>query len=214
MSAQQDAIVTAVSRGFGWLRFLAVLPPLMTAIAFAIAWQRWGSDYATVMAKTVQLEFLVIHAGLFIGVFIMVPVESALFRVLRWVAVTLFATMYLRGGYGLLGWNGVLTIAAIFVGTYAGFLMAPANGALSRGRRAAEIGVRWGVAMLTFGLISTALDLPQLVNEWTNHRSSAALGTLYFTVLAAVECTPLYPLVRGTSRTRRADSQFDSTRSQ
>ena len=105
MSAQQDAIVTAVSRGFGWLRFLAVLPPLMTAIAFAIAWQRWGSDYATVMAKTVQLQFLVIHAGLFIGVFIMVPVESALFRVLRWVAVTLFATMYLRGGYGLLGWK-------------------------------------------------------------------------------------------------------------
>lgn len=200
LSVQQPAIDPAVTRGVEWLRFVAVLPPLMTAVAFASAWQQWGSDFATVMAKTIQLEFLVIHAGLFIGVCIMVPVESALFRVLRWVAVALFATMYLRVGYSLLGWNGALTIAAIFVGTYAGFLTSSYTGGTavaSRGRRAAEIGTRWGVAMLSFGLLSTAFQLPESVNAWAGLRSSVALGALYFATLAVVECTPLYGLIRG-----------------
>ena len=183
-------------------RLLATLPPLATTIAFALAWQRWGSDYATVMAKTIQLEFLVIHAGLFLGVFIMVPVSSVLFRILRWVAVALLAYLYLHAGHSLLGWHGAFTIVAIFVGTYGGFLLAPTalvDGESQRGRRATEIGVRWFLSMLAYGLISKAFALPELVNTWTDLRDSVAMGTLYFAALALVEATPLYARLRGAT---------------
>jgi len=203
---QHDSTASAIPGSFHWLRLAAVLPPLVTAAAFAIAWQQWGSTYATLMAKTIQLEFLVIHAGMFLGVFILVPVETALFRVLRWVAVILLSLMYCYGGYGLLGWHGVLTLVAIFVGTYAGFIAAhfiAGGGALPTGGRAAELGVRWFVSMLAYGLLTRPFALPELVNTWTELRASVALGAIYFTVLAMVEATPLYPLIRGEWRRPR-----------
>jgi len=199
MSQNEDPRVGAANKGGVLLRLVAILPPLVTAIAFAIAWLRWGSDHAAVMAKTIQLEFLVIHAGLFLGVFILVPIETALFRMLRWVAVALFAYLYLQAAHSLLGWLGALTMIGIFLGTYGAFLVPSATSAAtaSRGRRAAEIGVRWGVSMLAYGLISSAFALPELVNTWAEQRESVALGAVYFAVLAAVECTPLYPRIRG-----------------
>lgn len=197
MGEPQGRTAIAVNPGRGLLRLVAVLPPLLTAVAFAIAWWRWGSDYAVVMAKTIQLEFLVIHAGLFLGVFILVPIETALFRGLRWVAVALMSYLYLQGGHSLLGWHGVLTIAGIFVGTYGAFLTAPA--AAPRGRRVVEVAVRWTIAMLAYGLAASAFDLPQLVNTWTDRRASVALGAVYFATLAIFEATPLYPRIRGAA---------------
>jgi len=182
-----------------WLRFVAVLAPLATAVTFAVAWLDWGSAYATLMAKTIQLEFLVIHAGIFLGVLMLVRLESALLRVLRWVAVILLTFMYCHGGYGLLGWHGVLTLVAIFVGTYAGFIALPfgaTTGALTTGVRTTELGIRWLVSMLTYGLLPQALELPGLVDTWTELRASVALGAIYFAVLAMVEATPLYPWMR------------------
>ena len=184
-------------------RLVAIGLPLLTTAAFALAWWHWGSAYATVMAKTIQLEFIVIHAGLFLGVFIMVPVTSALFRVLRWVVVALLAYLYLMYGHALLGWHGVVTIAGISIGTYGGFLLAPTalvDGESQRGRQATEIGVRWFISMLAYGLISRAFDLPQLVNTWTDLRDCVAMGTLYFATLTGFEATPLYPVIRGTAR--------------
>lgn len=205
MADQQVQTNVRFSRGGVLLRLAAVLPPLLTAVAFAIAWLQWGSDYSVVMAKTIQLEFLVIHSGLFLGVFILVPIETRMFRVLRWVAVALMAYLYLRGGHALLGWHGVLTIVGIFVGTYGGLLTAPAlftAAAASRGRRIIELAVRWFASMLTYGLVSSALDLPGLVNEWTVLRASVALGAIYFGVLALFEATPLYPRIRGAADTK------------
>ncbi len=193
-------------RGGMWLRVASTVPALASAAAFAVAWLNWGGAFATTMAKTIQLEFLVIHAGLFLGVFIMVPVESALFRVLRWVVVALLAYMYLRAGYGLLGWHGVLTITGISLGTYGGFLLAPTalvDGESRRGRVATEIGVRWFISMLAYGLIGRVFELPQLVNTWTGLRASVAMGTLYFATLAMFEATPLYRLIRGTASASR-----------
>lgn len=203
MRAQHDVKASAVRRGPDWRRLVAAVPPLVTAAAFATAWRQWGTPYATVMAKTIQLEFVVIHAGVFLGVCILLRIETALFRVLRWVAVLLLSLMYLRIGYSLLGWQGVLMIIAIFIGTYSGFLMASptaATGGTARGRRTTEIGVRWGVSLLAFGLISRAFDLPQLANEWTELRASVGLGVFYFATLAVVESTPLYSRLRGETR--------------
>lgn len=203
MPARPATPLPEFRRAFPWQRAVRALPPLFTAAAFAHAWLQWGSAYASVMARTVQLEFVVIHAALFLGVLILVPVETASFRFLRWVAVALFAGFYLRIGYGVLEWQGVVSLAGIFVGTYGGFLMAPrdaGSGIDSRGRTAEEIGVRWGVAFLTYGLLTRVFELPKLVNEWTQLRESVALGACYFAVLALIEATPLYATIRGEKK--------------
>jgi hypothetical protein len=181
-------------------RLLAALPAAATAIAFALAWWQWGNAYSLVMAKTIQLEFLVIHAGIFIGVLVLVTPESAAARNLRRVAIVLLVLMYCRGGYGLLGWHGVLTLLAIFAGTYGGLLFVPEpTPGMTTGRRTlgVEIGVRWAVAMLGYGLLANAFELPTRVDEWTGYRESAALGAWYFALLAGVEATPLYARLRG-----------------
>jgi len=178
------------------------LPAFATAIAFAHAWMHWGSPFAIGMAQTIQLEFLVIHAGLFFGVFILVPVSGGVFRALRWIPVVLLAYLYGRGAHSLLGWYGVASIASIFIATYAGLLLAPLSGGARphRGRAVTEIGVRWGIAFLGYGLLGRALGLPQQVNEWIAYREAVALGALYFLLLAVVECTALYPRLRGEAQ--------------
>jgi hypothetical protein len=193
-------------RGAKWLRWFAVLTPLATAIMFATAWLDWGSTFAALMAKTIQLEFLVIHAGMFLGVLILVQFESALVRALRWVAVIMLTLMYCYGGYGLLGWNGVLTLVAVFVGTYAGFIPArfgATGGEFPFGKRVTELAVRWLMSMLAFGLLIRPFALPQLMNTWTDLRASVALGAVYFMVLAMLEATPLYPSIRGERRAKK-----------
>jgi len=187
-------------RGRSWWRAASAVPALATAAAFANAWLQWGSDYADTMAKTIQLEFVVIHAGLFLGVFILLPVTGTLFRGLRWVVVALLGYMYGTIGHSLFGWHGVIMLAGIFVATYGGLLLAPTvlvAGTSNRERSIIEIALRWGIALLAYGLLSSALSLPEQVNEWIDHRASLALGVLYFAVLGCIEYTPLYSRIRG-----------------
>lgn len=196
-----------------WPRLAAPVPALATAVAFVVAWMDWGSDYADTMARTIQLEFLVIHAGLFIGVFVLLPVETATFRALRWVAVSLLALLYGSGGYKLLGWHGVLMIGGAFAGTYGGFVLsrlASGAGDGPRGRTIVEIAVRWVVSLLAYLLTAEALGLPELVNEWIDLRASVALGGLYFAALGVVEASGLYPRIRGRPRGQQRPGQAAS----
>lgn len=192
-------------RGARYFPLLAALPAWLTAAVFAIAWRDWGSAFATDMAKTIQLEFLVIHSGVFLGVFIFMPVASALFRVLRWVAVALLCLLYLGGGYQLLGWYGVLAITAIFVATYGAFLFGElrARGA-SRARRLVELAVRWVVSLFAYMLLLGILDLPETINDWTDQRAAVALGALYFAALGLVEASGVYALIRGSATVEAA----------
>ena len=178
-------------------RLIAAVPPLATAVTFAVAWVRWGSEYATVMAKTIQLEFL----GIFFGAFILVPLQFVRLRWLRWVAVAVVAYVCVRSGYALLGWTGAVGIAGMCFGTYGAFLM-PGRTDAGDGR-GLEIGVRWFVSLIAYGLTAEVLELPQLVNTWTDYRNAVALGAVYFGVLAAIEATPLYAFMRGVGREER-----------
>ncbi len=181
-----------------YLVLLAALPAWLTAAVFAFAWQDWGSAFATDMAKTIQLEFLVIHSGIFLGVFLFMPIASALFRGLRWVAVALLCLLYLGGGHQLLGWYGVLAVAAIFIATYGAFLFGRLRAGASRIRGLVELAVRWVVSLFAYMLLMGLLDLPQTINEWTDHRAAVALGALYFAVLGLVESSGMYALIRGS----------------
>lgn len=200
-------IATQRLRGLDWPRLIAPLPALATAVAFAAAWVDWGSGYANAMARTIQLEFLVIHAGLFIGVVALLPVETAAFRPLRWIVLALLAWLYGRGGHALLGWHGVAMLAGAFVGTYGGFVaarLAPRANQVPRGRTIVEIAVRWVVSLFAYLLTAAALGLPERVNEWVDLRRSVALGALYFAVLGAVEASGLYARIRTGSKAARA----------
>lgn len=203
-----ETIRTATQRlrGLDWPRLLAPLPALATAVAFAAAWVDWGSDYADAMARTIQLEFLVIHAGLFIGVVVLLPVETVAFRALRWIVVLMLAWLYGRGGHALLGWHGVAMLAGAFVGTYGGFVaarLAPRANQVPRGRTIVEIAVRWAVSLFAYLLTAAALGLPELVNAWVDLRRSVALGALYFAVLGVVEASGLYARLRTGSKAAR-----------
>ncbi len=187
----------STGRRWGYHPLLAALPAWLTAAVFAFAWQDWGSAFATDMAKTIQLEFLVIHSGIFLGVFLFMPIASALFRGLRWIAVALLCLLYLGGGHQLLGWYGVLAVTAIFVATYGAFLFGRLRTGATRIRGLVELAVRWLVSLFAYMLLMGLLDLPQTINEWTDHRAAVALGALYFAVLGLVESSGVYALIRG-----------------
>lgn len=173
--------------------WLPVAIQLFTAAGFAIAHFRGGLSQHATFGKLMQMEFIAIHSGLFLGVFILARPDSAFWRGMRWVAVALLSVFYLKIGYSIMGWVGVLELAALTVSTYFGLLWATKS---AQFRMAAEIGVRWFIGFMAFGLIGRLFDMPSEVNSWSDFPAVLIYGASYFATLAAIEATGLYRRIR------------------
>lgn len=173
--------------------WLPVAIQLFTAAGFAFAHFRGGISQHDTFGKLMQMEFIAIHSGLFIGVFVLVRSDSTFLRGMRWVAVALLSVFYLKIGYSIMGWVGVLELATLTVCTYSGLLWATKSAQL---RMAAEIGARWFIGFMAFGLIGRLFGMPSEVNTWSEFPTVLLYGACYFATLAAIEATGLYRRIR------------------
>ncbi len=174
--------------------WLPVAIQLFTAAGFAIAHLRGGVSQHAYFGKLMQMEFIAIHSGLFLGVFVLARPDRAFWRGMRWVAVALLSVFYLKIGFAIMGWTGVIELAALTVCTYSGLFWATKS---QQFRIAADIGARWFIGFMTFALIGKLFAMPENVAEWENFPAVLLYGACYFATLAAIEATGLYRRIRG-----------------
>ncbi len=174
--------------------WLPVAIQVFTATGFAAAYFQGGLSQHATFGKLMQMEFIAIHSGLFLGVFILWRPDHAFWRCMRWVAVALLSVFYLRFGYSIMGWVGVFELIALTFCTYSGLLWATQS---ARFGLACEIGARWFIGLLAFGLIGRIFGMPQNAAEWVNFPSVLLYGASYFAALGAFEATGIYRRIRG-----------------
>ncbi len=167
---------------------------LFTAAGFAAAHLRGGVSQYTTFGKLMQMEFLAIHSGLFLGVFILFWPKHAFWRGICWLAVALLSVFYLKFGYAIMGWIGVLELAALTLCTYSGLLWGTKSAQVGI---ACEIGARWFIVLMAFGLIGRIFDMPQNAAEWVNFPSVLLYGASYFAALGVIEATGIYQRIWG-----------------
>ena len=182
------------ARSFDLSVWLPVAIQLFTAAGFAAAHFRGGLSQHATFGKLMQMEFVAIHSGLFLGVFILCWPKHAFWRGICWVAVALLSVFYLRFGYAIMGWVGVFELIALTFCTYSGLLWATQS---ARFGLACEIGARWFIGLLAFGLIGRVFGMPQNAAEWVNFPSVLLYGASYFAALGAIEATGIYRRIRG-----------------
>lgn len=174
-------------------RALPVAFQLSTAAVVLYGWVRFPAPFAEHLARLMQLEFLALHAGGFLGIPLMLRPQGTLLRALRMLWLVLMGGIYAAGGYGALGWPGVIELALMIAVTYAG---AFTRSRVERAKRTTEIGVRWIGGLMLFGLLAHLFDLPSDVNSWHTVRATLLFAATYFALLAAVESTGFYRWVR------------------
>lgn len=192
-SASIDADTSVAAHIPRWERFAPAAIQGATAILFLFGWWTFPAPFAVHLARLMELEFLALHAGGFLGLPLLWSPSRWFARVLRVLAIGFFAAIYGLGGYGVLGWPGVFELAAMILATYAGVLLA--RGA-SRSERALATGARWFGCLMLFMLTAAVLGMPSEVNEWHETRTTLLFGALYFIVLATLEASGLYPALR------------------
>ena len=174
-------------------RLAPAVLPWATAAAFLAAWPQFPSAFHDHMARLMELEFLALHSGGFIGLLALWNPSPLFTRGLRWAGIVALACLYLYAGHTILGWNGSASLAAMIASTWAGLLWSR-NAA--RARRAIELGLRWCLALFAFGILATLTGMSEGVNEWHNQPQAPLYGALYFTVLGLLETSGLYRLIR------------------
>lgn len=182
------------ARSFDLSIWLPVAIQLFTAAGFAAAHFRGGLSQHATFGKLMQMEFIAIHSGLFLGVLIFWRPDHGFWRCMRWVAVALLSVFYLRFGYAIMGWVGVIELTALTLCTYSGLLWATKSAQFGM---ACEIGARWFILLMAFGLIGRAFGMPQNAAEWVNFPSVLLYGASYFAALGAIEATGIYRRIRG-----------------
>lgn len=174
-------------------RFVPVALQWSSAVMFLVAWRHFPSDSAIHFGKLMELEFLAIHAGAFLGFLILWSPLKRSRRLLRCVGLLVFSFLYLAGGYSTLRWSGVIEIGAMIFTSYSGlFWSADAK----RTARIMETGARWFLGFIVFLFVINGLSLAGDVATW--HKSADALlaGAIYFAVLGLLELSGIYRLVR------------------
>jgi hypothetical protein len=210
--AAKNVAARATFRIARWERFAPAAIQGATAILFLVGWFAFPAPFAVHLARLMELEFLALHAGGFLGLPLLWSPTRPLPRVLRVLAIGFFGVIYGMGGYGVLGWPGVVELAAMILATYAGVLFA--RGA-TRSERAWATAARWFGCLMLFMLTASLLGMPSGVNEWHETRTTLLFGAAYFLVLATLEASGIYPALRrifSVSHPRNAHTRRDGIR--
>jgi hypothetical protein len=177
---------TSIPRNLG-----SALPLLALSAVYFAAWRDgWlppGMTYRS-MAQILQLEFLALHAGAFLGLLVTwQPAERAARRT-RWILFVLLLVPYMALAIRH-GWEGALGFLALLLGTYLGWM-------LNREPEQAKIGLflRWGTMLLLMVVLAHAVGMPKNVERWANSYTAYPLGAWYFLGLGLLEAIGFYQM--------------------
>jgi hypothetical protein len=163
-----------------------------TAIVFALGWSRFPGPFAEQLGRLMQLEFVALHAGGFLGIPLFMQPQRTVGRVARVLWLLLMAVIYFNAGYAVMRWQGVLELTLMMATTYSGVVW---SRGVARRRRVSEVGMRWGLGLLLFAAALAIFDVPSKVETWSEARDVLLAGSVYFLALAVVEASPFYPWV-------------------
>lgn len=175
-------------------KWFAAVPLFIASATYLVGIFRFGTPYATHLGNLMQLEFLAVHAGAFLGFFVFWAPSTKWGHVGRIVGILAFGAIYFLGAYGALGWTGILEFGLMIGLTYAGLLIPDRSGA--RWGRVVEVGVRWVFTTFAFMIIAGIAGTPSDVGTWHEHRSVLVFGAAYFLVLGLVEATGIFGFAR------------------
>lgn len=174
-------------------RFLPVALQWSTALMFLAAWPKYPSATAVHFGKLMELEFLAIHAGAFLGMLVLWVPKKPSSRLLRAIGVAFFCALYLLGGYRTLHWQGMFELGWMILASYSGLLWGVGA---DRKQRIMETGSRWFFGFMIFLFVIHWRGLPSDVATWHKNADSLLAGAIYFAVLGMLELSGIYRFVR------------------
>jgi hypothetical protein len=169
----------------------AALPLLATSVVYFAAWRAdWlppGMSYRS-MTQVLQLEFLALHAGAFLGLLVTWQPQDRAGQRTRWVLFALLLALYvpLAVRYGP---GGAVAFLVLILGTYLGWML---------NRRAetekVSLFVRWGAMLLLMVVLASVIGMPKNVERWMNSYGAYRLGAWYFLAIGLLEASGVYQL--------------------
>jgi hypothetical protein len=133
-----------------------------------------------------QIEFLVIHSFVFLGLVALAKSDTRKETIIQWSVCSVFLTGYLAFA-ARAGWSGVGAFLGATAATYLGFLLN-----LTAPGRGLQLGLRWVVSFVAFMIGSGIADLPEDVGTWDRDPDTIFLGMIYFSTLGVFELSGLY----------------------
>lgn len=177
-------------------RFVPVALQWSTALMFLAAWPEYPSDTAVHLGRLMELEMLVIHAGAFLGIFVLWTPKKPLTRLLRAIGLAFLCALYLIGGYRTSRWTGMFELGAMILTSYSGLLWG--IGA-ERKARIMETVARLYINLIIFLFATHWPNLPSNVATWHEHAETLLAGAIYFAALGLLELSGIYRLIRNNA---------------
>lgn len=169
------------------------LMPWVTALVYLVAWPLYGTAFSEHLLLLMELEFIALHAGAFLGFLAFWNPSSSRARTVRWAGLAVFGAVYAFAGWAIMGLAGLIEIVVMLLATYGGLLFGHSGNRLWL---AVEVGVRWFLALVLFMVLAGLTGAPSAVDEWIEAPQVLLFGAIYFACLGALEFSGLYRLIR------------------
>ena len=176
-----------------WRRLAPALLPWTAAIVYLVAWPLYGSAFSHHMLLLMELEFIALHAGAFIGLLAIAHPSSPRLRAARWIGLAVFGAVYAFAGWAIMGPAGLVEIVLVLLATYGGLVFGRGPG---RTALAIEVGLRWLISFALFMLLAGLTGAPSGVDTWPEAPQVLLFGAIYFAALGALEWSGLYRMLR------------------
>jgi hypothetical protein len=146
-----------------------------------------GMDASWLIA-IVRVEFLAVHAFLFLMILAVRRPQLPQFQGLRCLGLGLLLFFYMTAAHSLASWQGVVLFASLGAATYLGFFVNLDEGI----RKLPELGLRWICNLVLLILLARWFEMPSEVSTWDIGDGILSVGGLYFLGLTGLEVSGLY----------------------
>ena len=172
-------------------RFIASVPALVTAVAFA--WPLLfadsylpGTDRVS-LTRAMQIEFIAAASGLFLLMPLLAMTTTAYGHAVRVIALLLLAWTFASAAHHYDGWRGVFTYVCLVIVSYGGgslFL----RDTLSRNTMAMLAAGRWVIWIFAFFPLVVYFDLGDgNISRWEGKVATIKFGATFFTIVFLLE---------------------------
>lgn len=166
-----------------WKCLAAGLPPLLLGVQFLGASLDWGRPFLSgpTLAPLVQVEFLALHAGLFLGAFGFAPASGAEQRAGQRAILVGLVLFYLLMALGI-SWRVALEFFLLMLGTNLGLLLTRQQGTVM-----AQMVARWTIGFVLFLALAILFELPKNLEHWVDAEQVLHVGAAYFLGIAFLD---------------------------
>ena len=174
---------------FSWKNIVSAAPELILSASFLsylyldepiLGWSK------RTLTDVMKIEFIVIHAGAFLGWVGLYNPKTFRGKVFQWVCFFSLLAMYTFFA-SQAGWAGIALFFGLTFTTYFGLILNwhDVNAQI-------RLGARWIVCFIAFFAGPGFFDTPENVGSWGGKLSVIKAGAAYFAILGLVELSGFY----------------------